>query len=117
MKLQELDKYNPITIQCHDNPDADAIASGFGLYCYFRAKGKDVDLVYSGPNLMKKSNLVLMRDKLNIPIDYIPVEDEPVYRPGLLITVDCQYGAGNVTRLEADTVAIIDHHQVEIEDV
>ncbi len=24
MKLQELLKYNPITIQCHDNRDADA---------------------------------------------------------------------------------------------
>lgn len=117
MKLQDLEKYNPITIQCHDNPDADAIASGFGLYCYFREKGKDVYLVYSGPNLIKKSNVVLMRDRLNIPIEYIPVEEKTVFRPGLLITVDCQYGAGNVTRLEADTVAIIDHHQIEIEDV
>ena len=34
MKLAELEKYNPITIQCHDNPDADALASGFGLYSY-----------------------------------------------------------------------------------
>jgi len=117
MKLQDLDNYNPITIQCHDNPDADAIASGFGLYCYFRQKGKDVSLIYSGPNLLKKSNLVLMRDKLNIPITYVPVEEKTVYRPGLLITVDCQYGAGNVTGIEADTIAIIDHHQIEIENV
>ena len=36
---------------------------------------------------------------------------------GLLITVDCQYGAGNVTRLEAENVAIIDHHQQEITNV
>ena len=117
MKLHELEGYNPITIQCHDNPDADAIASGFGLYCYFRNKGKNVSLIYSGQNLIRKSNLVLMKDKLNIPIDYIPVEEKPVYRPGLLITVDCQYGAGNVTRIEADTIAIIDHHQVEIDNV
>ena len=27
MRLRDLEKYNPITIQCHDNPDADAIAS------------------------------------------------------------------------------------------
>lgn len=116
MRLQELEKYNPITIQCHDNPDADAIASGFGLYCYFREKGKDVSLVYSGKNLIRKSNLVLMKDKLNIPINYIPLEEQ-LYRQGLLITVDCQYGAGNVTRIEADTIAIIDHHQIEIENV
>jgi len=117
MKLHELEGYNPITIQCHDNPDADAIASGFGLYCYFREKGKNVSLIYSGQNLIRKSNLVLMKEKLNIPIDYVPVEDKPVHRDGLLITVDCQYGAGNVTRIEADTVAIIDHHQVEIDNV
>ncbi|MBE5883474.1 MAG: recombinase RecJ [Lachnospiraceae bacterium] len=117
MKLQDLEKFNPITIQCHDNPDADAIASGFGLYCYFYEKGKDVKLVYSGPNLMQKSNLVLMRDKLDIPLEYIRVEEKPVYRPGLLITVDCQYGAGNVTRIEADAIAIVDHHQIEIEGV
>ena len=115
--LEDLDGYNPITIQCHDNPDADAIASGYGLYCYFQSKGKDVSLVYSGRNQIQKSNLVLMRDMLKIPVEYIPVGEEPVYRPGLLITADCQYGAGNVTRMNADAVAIIDHHQREIEDV
>ena len=30
MKLRELLNYNRIVIQCHDNPDADAIASGYG---------------------------------------------------------------------------------------
>lgn len=117
MKLQELEKYNPITIQCHDNPDADAIASGYGLFCYFQSKGKDVSLVYSGKNKIQKSNLVLMVDLLNIPIEYIEPKEEAEYRSGLLITADCQYGAGNVTRIEADVVAIIDHHQVEIENV
>ena len=117
MKLHELEKYNPITIQCHDNPDADAIASGYGLFCYFQSKGKDVSLVYSGKNKIQKSNLVLMVDLLNIPIEYIEPKGEAEYRSGLLITADCQYGAGNVTRIEADAVAIIDHHQVEIENV
>ena len=66
--LEDLEDYNPITIQCHDNPDADAIASGYGLYCYFQSKGKDVSLVYSGRNQIQKSNLVLMRDMLKIPV-------------------------------------------------
>ena len=117
MKLQNLEQFNPITIQCHDNPDADAIASGFGLYCYFQSKGKDVSLVYSGKYEIRKSNLRLMIDKLQIPIEYIPITEEPVYRQGLLITTDCQYGAGNVTKILADNVAIIDHHQIEITDV
>lgn len=115
MKLQEFDKYEEITIQCHDNPDADTIGSGYGLYRYFKEKGKGVRLIYSGQNPIQKSNLKLMVEKLSIPIEYKPDSIGKV--SGLLITVDCQYGAGNVTKLEADQVAIIDHHQLEIVDV
>ena len=28
--------FKEIVIQCHDNPDADALASGFALYCFFK---------------------------------------------------------------------------------
>ena len=37
MILRELAKYDPITIQCHDNPDADSIAAGYALCRYFEA--------------------------------------------------------------------------------
>lgn len=117
MRLQELEKYNEITIQCHDNPDADAIASGYGLYCYFKSKNKKVRLIYSGNTKIQKANLLLMVEKLNIPIEYMIPEIAENYKvKELLITVDCQYGAGNVTRLQADRVAIIDHHQLEIDN-
>ncbi len=115
MKLKELEQFNPITIQCHDNPDADALASGFGLYTYFKEKGKDVRLIYAGSNRIQKKNLLLMIEKLEIPIVYL--EDIKGVVEGLLITVDCQYGAGNVTKLKADEVAIVDHHQLEITNV
>lgn len=115
MTLSDLLQFNPITIQCHDNPDADALAAAFGLYKFFESKGKSVRMVYSGRFEIQKANLCLMKNKLNLPIEYIsPEEGEKI--EGLLITVDCQYGAGNVTRLEADFVAIIDHHQIEITD-
>lgn len=112
MKLQQLEDFERITIQCHDNPDADALASGFGLYTYFKEKGKDVRLIYSGQNVIQKKNLTLMVEKLQIPITYVKNTTRPI--KGLLITVDCQYGAGNVTRFEADAVAVIDHHQREV---
>ena len=123
MKLSELTAYNPITIQCHDNPDADAIASGYALYVYFQSIGKEVRFIYCGRSRIQKSNLLLMLEHLNIPISYIDdtrsfLEKEPGGQvQGLLITTDCQYGAGNVTCLPAEKVAIIDHHQVEIRDV
>lgn len=110
--LTDLEQYNPITIQCHDNPDADAIGSGYGLYRYFKDAGKEVRFIYSGRNRIKKSNLRLMVDKLQIPIEYLEQKTEEKIR-GLLIMVDCQYGGGNVTRFEADRVAVIDHHQEE----
>ena len=46
MMLDELLGYDHVTIQCHDNPDADAIASGYGLYCFFRDKGKAVSYTH-----------------------------------------------------------------------
>lgn len=115
MKLAQLEQFNPITVQCHDNPDADALASGFGLYTYFKDKGKDVRLVYAGRNQIQKKNLTMMVSKLNIPVMYLENTDIPI--EGLLITVDCQYGAGNVTKMSAENVAMIDHHKVEIFDV
>ena len=109
MRLSELLKYDNIVIQCHDNPDADAIASGFGIYTYLKNKGKKVRLLYGGRYMIQKSNLVLMVSELNIPIEHVEKLDDI---PGLLITVDCQYGEGNVTHFEAENIAVIDHHQV-----
>ncbi len=112
MKLSDLEIYDQITIQCHDNPDADALASGYGLYCYFSSKGKSVQLIYSGRAPIQKANLTLMIDRLHLPITYLaPFPSQPLQVQGLLITVDCQYGEGNVTPIEAEDVAIIDHHQ------
>lgn len=116
MKLSDLDKYNTITIQCHDNPDADTIGSGYGLYCYFKKQGRDVRLIYSGYSCITKANLKLMIETLDIPIEYVPLS-EIKYVPGLLITVDCQYGSGNVSKLEADTIAVVDHHPTENDDI
>lgn len=115
MRLSELEKYNPVTVQCHDNPDADAIASGYGLYCYFLSRGKDVRLVYGGRNHIHKKNLELMVEKLRIPVEHVP--EAPKKTEGLLITVDCQYGEGNVTLFSAENVAVIDHHQPVTEGV
>lgn len=117
MKLKDLEKYNTITIQCHDNPDADSIASGYAIYTYFKEKGKDVSLIYSGKNKVTKSNLRLMLKELNIPLEYLKAEDGLIRLKGLLITVDCQYGAGNVSRIQAEEVAVIDHHQVENDSI
>ncbi len=105
--LKKFLKYRRICVQCHDNPDADALASGFALYRYFSENDVDVRFIYGGPNAITKPNLVMMMRDLEIPVEH---ETESV-EADLLITADCQYGEGNVQRFEAPVVAMIDHHQ------
>ena len=112
MKLSDLNSFNQIVIQCHDNPDADALASGFGLYLYYKSQGKDTKFIYRGFNRLQKSNLAIMLDELEIPVEYAPDYDD---NPELLITVDCQYGQRNVSTTTAQNVAVIDHHQQTVE--
>lgn len=106
MRLEKLLEYSSIVIQCHDFPDADAISSGFGVYTYLKRHGKAVRLVYSGKSKMTKPNLIIMVEQLDIPLEYVTELPEAE----LLLTVDCVYGEGNVTRFPAQKVAVIDHH-------
>ncbi len=108
MKLYDLLEYDNIVIQCHDNPDADALASAYGLYLFFKAKEKQAEIIYGGRNKIRKSNLMLMVNELHIPIRHA----ESIEKPPLLVTVDCQYGESNVTHFDAYEVAVIDHHEV-----
>ena len=112
MQLNELLKYNDIVIQCHDNPDADALSSGYAVYWYLKKMGKDPKFIYRGNKKIDKSNLLIMIDRLDVPVSYEPDFDR---KPELLVIVDCQYGQQNVTRTEAENIAVIDHHQVIFE--
>jgi phosphoglycolate phosphatase len=109
MKLSALLKYNSIVIQCHDNPDADAICSGYVLYRYFSKLGKKVRFIYSGNFKITKSNLVYLIKELKIPIEFV---SNLKTKPELLLLTDCQYGEGNVKKFLAKDIAVIDHHQV-----
>lgn len=107
--LRDLSKFNDIVIQCHDNPDADTLASGFSLLRFLKKLGKTPRLIYGGQSAIQKSNLLLMLSNLHIPVEHVQELD---HKPELLITVDCQYGESNVTVFEAENIATIDHHQL-----
>jgi phosphoglycolate phosphatase len=114
MDLKTLAAYRHIVIQCHDVPDADAIGAGFALQSRLRSLGADPALVYGGRAEISKPNLVMLLELLRIEISHVrelPPETE------LLITVDCQRGAGNVQNFElpaSAAVFVIDHHRAEI---
>jgi len=108
MRLRELTAYRDIVVQCHNNPDADALASGFAVLKYLEREGKTARFVYGGFSEVQKSNLLLMMENLHIPAEYV----KELEKPELLVMVDCQYGESNAMRFEAEHVAVIDHHQV-----
>ena len=62
MKLSDLTAFKDIVIQCHDNPDADALASGYALYWYLRKMGRTPEFIYRGVNKIQKSNLLIMME-------------------------------------------------------
>ena len=108
-RLSQLLCYDNIVIQCHNHPDPDTIASAFGIYHYLLRAGKSVKIIYSGYEPIKKRNVKLMTEWLNIPVEHIKPTDS-FLEPDLLICVDCQYGEGNITKIAAGKVAVIDHH-------
>ncbi len=115
MELKELlsSSYRSVVIQCHDNPDADALASGFTLLRFFEENGwngkdgRTARFIYGGVNEIRKSDLVRMVEMLEIPVAHVRELPEP----DLLVLVDCQYGERNVEKFPAKTIAVIDHHQ------
>ena len=107
MKLTDLLHYSSIVIQVHNDPDADALASGYGLYLYFKAHEKNVRLIYGGSRPIRKSNLLQMMVLLDIPIEHVRELSET---PDLLLMADCRYGEHNAQKFSAPAVAVIDHH-------
>ena len=96
LMLNDLTKFSDIVIQCHDNPDADALASAYALQWYFAQKGIEARIIYGGAQEISKCNLVLMT--MCLGIDAKHVKKKLPKTPELLVTVDCQYGEGNVTK-------------------
>lgn len=112
--LQQFLGYESICIQCHNNPDPDTLAAALGVYTYLTEHGVKAQIIYGGPEKVKKKNLKYMIEECQIPITYVTQLPETQ----LLLLVDCQYGQGNVQTFQAPEVAQIDHHpkrQNEIE--
>ena len=109
MILESILTYDNIVIQCHDDPDADAVASGYALLKYLDSNGKNSRLVYGGKRKIGKRSLLLMIEKLSIPLEYLPI---PEGEPELLVTVDCRAGQRNVSPMPYRNLAVIDHHEL-----
>lgn len=104
--LKNLLRYERICIQCHNDPDADCLASAFGVYSYLVSGGKQAFIVYGGSNIIRRNALLMMLRECSIPVEHTHAPSDF----DLLLTVDCQYGGGNTELFPAENVAVIDHH-------
>lgn len=106
-RLLDLCKGHPTYIQAHNFPDPDALASGYGLRQFLRRFGIPALFCYDGlldKRACKKMTEVFHVEALSLrELGEIP--DDSV-----LICVDSQKGAGNVTPLSVEVAACIDHH-------
>ena len=61
MKLSDLLQFDNIIVQCHDNPDADALASGFGAVSYTHLdvyKRQEKEYCYFGATVGRYANRI-----------------------------------------------------------
>ncbi|MCL2160034.1 MAG: DHH family phosphoesterase [Oscillospiraceae bacterium] len=110
MKLSELTAYKNIVLQAHNIPDADTVSCAFVLQKYFERHNCKAKIIYGGPAKITKPSLKIFIEALGVEIEKV----SEIPPPELLITVDCQYGAGNVQMFPCEKFAVIDHHRIEI---
>lgn len=108
--LDILSGYERVLVVMHDNPDPDAIASGWGIEALVHAKLQDVPVRVVGGGAIVRAENRHMVDLLRPPIelvDKVSVDDKTA-----AILVDCGAEATNqlLARLGIRPVAIIDHH-------
>lgn len=69
-----IDKYNEVTIICHDQPDPDCLASAFAVQSIAQSMGKN-SVIYYGGEIPYTQNSVMM-NVLNITAIKLDNEDE-----------------------------------------
>lgn len=107
--LQTLSEYDQFLIVTHDNPDPDAIATGWAVQALIEERlGKPVRLIGGGA-IVRAENRHMV-DLLSPPIEL--VNDVDVTEGTATVLVDCHLGASNhlLTRKGIKPVAVIDHH-------
>jgi nanoRNase/pAp phosphatase (c-di-AMP/oligoRNAs hydrolase) len=109
--LQLMEHFQRVTIVAHDNPDPDAISTGWGLHTLIAERlGCPVSLVAGGA-IVRAENRHMV-DLLSPPIEL--VDEIPTGEDTAVVLVDCGLGTSNhlVTRQAVRPVAVIDHHEI-----
>lgn len=106
--LQLLKPLQRVIIQAHDFPDHDAIASAYGLAALLQSMDMNTVIVYNGH--IDRISLSNMIEWLDIPVVHCSKANLTAHDK--IITVDGCIGEKNVTDIQGEEVAVIDHHNV-----
>ena len=108
--LNVIDKNRLLYIQMHRPPDPDCLASAVILSDMLTSEGFDPIITYSGP--ISKSETLELIEVLDINLTRLDTEKnkELVKPEDQIIVVDCQKENSNVTHLNGEYIACIDHH-------
>jgi nanoRNase/pAp phosphatase (c-di-AMP/oligoRNAs hydrolase) len=114
--LDVLAGYDQLFIVMHDNPDPDAIATGWAVHTLIEEKLGTPTRLIGGGAIVRAENLHMV-DLLGPPIQLVFSVEVPDNCAAVL--VDCALGASNqlLTRSATKPVAVIDHHQSDCRDV
>jgi nanoRNase/pAp phosphatase (c-di-AMP/oligoRNAs hydrolase) len=107
--LHVLSEFDRFLVVMHDNPDPDAIATGWGLQLLIRRRLHRPVRVIGGGAIVRAENRHLV-ELLQPPIEL--VDDLEVGEGATAILVDCGSEANNhlLTRKSLHPIAVIDHH-------
>jgi len=95
-------------IQTHNIPDPDAIGSAYGLKKLLKHYGLNTTICYDGE--LDRISAAKMLDMFGIEMYAISEFADTMSDDDCIICIDTQKKAGNVSDLNGNDVAVIDHH-------
>ena len=95
-------------IQTHNIPDPDAIGSAYGLKRLLKHYGLNTTICYDGE--LDRISAAKMLDMFGIEMYAISEFADTMSDDDCIICIDTQKKAGNVSDLNGNDVAVIDHH-------
>lgn len=106
--IEQLKPLSRVVIQAHDFPDHDAISAAYGLSFILQSFSINTLIVYNGD--IDRISLSNMVEWLDIPI--VPCYKAELTNDDYVITVDGCAGEKNLTNMQGNEIAVIDHHSV-----
>lgn len=106
--ILKLKKFPRVVIQAHDYPDHDAVSSAWALSYLLKSFDVQSIIVFKGE--IDRISLSNMINWLDIPI--LEHSKAALTPNDKIITIDGCIGENNVTDIDGEEIAVIDHHQV-----